>query len=89
MPRGWVWDRLVLNAAVAATAQPEGGSGHVTKDVIGSYGVAVTELRPSGEVEIAGKRYEAAVEIGDIAAGASVVVRRRGDFGLIVEKAET
>ena len=89
MPRGWVWDRLVLNAAVAATAQPEVDSSHVTKDVVGSYGVAVTELRPSGEIEIAGKRYEAAVEIGDIAAGSAVVVRRRGDFGLIVEKAQS
>ena len=58
-------------------------------NLIGAHGVAVTELRPGGEVEIAGKRYEASVEIGDIAAGSPIVVRRRADFRLIVERVES
>ncbi|MDI1319233.1 MAG: NfeD family protein, partial [bacterium] len=55
--------------------------------LIGQRGVAVTVLRPSGQVEIAGRRYEATVEIGAVDAGDAVVVRGRNDFALIVQKA--
>ncbi|HTO05306.1 MAG TPA: NfeD family protein, partial [Opitutus sp.] len=88
LPRGWIWDRLVLDSAVVATSQGTAPSSPAANDLIGARGVAVTELRPGGEVEIAGRRYEASVEIGDISAGSPIVVRRRADFGLIVERAE-
>jgi membrane-bound serine protease (ClpP class) len=86
MPHGWIWNRLVLNAAVAETAQGATGVERIATDLVGSRGIAVTALRPGGEIEIAGKRYEAFVEVGDIAAGESVVVRGHADFSLIVEK---
>ncbi len=89
IPRGWFWDRLVLVAAVSANAQSDAAVVRSASDLVGARGVAVTDLRPGGEVEIAGKRYEASVEIGDIVAGTPVVVRRRSDFGLIVEKAHS
>lgn len=89
LPRGWIWDRLVLDSAVTATSHGTAQLKPAANDLIGARGVAVTELRPGGEVEIAGKRYEASVEVGDIAAGSSIVVRRRADFGLIVERAES
>jgi len=38
-------------------------------------------------VEIAGRRYEARVDLGTLDAGTPVVVRGVNDFGLIVEKA--
>jgi membrane-bound serine protease (ClpP class) len=57
--------------------------------LIGAHGVAITALRPGGEVDVAGRRYSAAVEIGAIDAGAAIVVRGRRDFGLIVEMART
>jgi membrane-bound serine protease (ClpP class) len=89
IPRGWVWDRLVLSAAVDATAQGESGPAAAEPSLLGARGLAVTDLRPGGQVEIAGRRYEAKVEVGAIDAGAPVVVRGHSDFGLIVERAES
>jgi membrane-bound serine protease (ClpP class) len=89
MPRGWIWDRLVLAAAVTETAQSDAEAARAAPDLTGARGIAVTALRPSGEVEIHGKRYEASIEVGDVAAGSPVIVRGRGDFGLIVEQHRT
>ena len=91
LPHGWVWDRLIVGATVGGSAQTGGGSpgGGLSLDaLIGGSGVAVTALRPAGQVEIAGRRYEAKVEVGTVDAGAAIVVRGRMDFGLIVERAE-
>jgi membrane-bound serine protease (ClpP class) len=65
-------------------SEPAGGD--ADDSLIGAEGVAVSALRPGGEVEVAGRRYEASVEVGDVEAGAGVVVRRRTGFGLIVER---
>lgn len=92
LPRGWVWDRLVLGAAVAANARGENVAPATAASTVetleGRRGVAVTALRPGGHVEIEGRRYEASVEVGALEAGTPVVVRRQKDFGLIVEKAD-
>lgn len=91
LPKGWVWDKLVLAAAVDTTAQTSGvapASAGGLGSLIGRQGVAATALYPTGQVEIDGRRYEAKVEVGLIDVGATVVVRGRTDFGLIVEKAD-
>jgi len=92
LPRGWFWDRLVIGSVIGGTAQfsggaPEADGGLAT--LVGERGVAVTALRPGGQVEIAGRRYEAAVALGAVEAGDAVVVRARTDFNLIVERVET
>lgn len=88
LPRSWVWDRLVVQGAVDGTAQAA-GSGISSPDaalgLVGRTGLAVTPLRPSGQVEIDGRRYEARVELGGIESGQRVVVRGVSDFGLRVE----
>ena len=91
LPSGWVWDRLVVGSVVGGAAQVSGGAPESAGGVaalIGLRGVAATALRPGGQVEIAGRRYEAAVAVGAIDAGAAVVVTGRSDFGLVVEKAD-
>jgi membrane-bound serine protease (ClpP class) len=91
MPKGWVWDKLVLAAAVDSSAQTAGmapTSAGGLDSLVGRRGNAATALRPSGQVEIEGRRFEAKVEVGAIDAGAPIVVRGRTDFGLIVEKAD-
>jgi membrane-bound serine protease (ClpP class) len=89
LPHGWFWDKMILGAAVAAQAQAAGGVDHaeiVTENIVGRRGVAKTTLRPSGQVEIDGRRYEARVEVGTVESGAAVIVVRRTDFELVVEK---
>jgi membrane-bound serine protease (ClpP class) len=89
LPKGWLWDRMVLQAAVGTAAQVAGKAPEVAANaaaLIGRRGVVVTPLRPGGEVEIDGRRYQAQLELGSAAAGTPVVVVGHTDFGLKVEK---
>ncbi len=89
LPRGWVWDRLVLGTVVGGAAQFSGGApdgANALASLVGSCGVAVTALRPGGQVEIGGRRYEAQVAVGAIDAGDRIIVSGRASFGLVVEK---
>jgi membrane-bound serine protease (ClpP class) len=89
MPRGWFWDRLIIGAAIDGTAQVSGSSVEAAGRVlalVGRSGVAATDLRPGGQVEIDGQRFEARVDVGSVRAGARIVVSGRTDFGLIVEE---
>jgi membrane-bound serine protease (ClpP class) len=51
----------------------------------GARGVAVTDLRPLGEVDIAGGRYQARAFFGQIARGTAIEVVSRKDFSLAVK----
>jgi membrane-bound serine protease (ClpP class) len=89
LPRGWVWDKLVVQSTVAGSAQIAGGGIDHATDIgalVGRAGVAVTALRPSGQIEIDGRQYEARVLVGAIERGQAVVVRSATDFGLVVEE---
>jgi membrane-bound serine protease (ClpP class) len=89
LPKGWVWDKMMVQESIGGVAQVAGvgpgGAAHVDS-LIGQRGVAVTVLRPSGQVEIGGQRYEAIVEVGAVDAGDAVIVRGRTAFALLVEK---
>ena len=90
LPRRWLWDRLVVGTTIGGAAQIAGGAPGDAAEVdalVGRRGVAMTALRPSGQIEVAGRRFEAKVDVGSIDAGEAVVVRGRTDFGLIVERA--
>jgi membrane-bound serine protease (ClpP class) len=84
-----VWDRLVVQSTSGGAAQvaglaPEAAAGLAA--LVGRRGFAVTALRPGGQVEVDGKRYEAKVEVGAIDRGAAVVVTGSADFALTVER---
>lgn len=85
LPHGWIWDRLTVNSVAGSVAQSAAG-GALASGLVGAVGVAATALRPGGQVEIAGQRYEARSMLGSIAPGARVVVRAREDFALVVEE---
>jgi membrane-bound serine protease (ClpP class) len=90
LPRAWLWDRLVINATVASVAQKASGGSEVeTASLVGRRGLVMTALRPAGQIEINGRRYEAKVAIGVIDPGVAVVVTGREDFALTVERADT
>jgi membrane-bound serine protease (ClpP class) len=88
LPKAWVWDRLVVRATVGGAAQSAGGGENLAGEavqLVGREGVAATALRPGGQVEIDGRRYEARVKIGGVDRGRPIVVRGQSDFGLLVE----
>jgi membrane-bound serine protease (ClpP class) len=91
IPKGWFFSRLAVTRAGAGPAQmagvaPELGVSAAT--LVGRVATAATGLYPSGQVEIDGRRYEARLEVGAAPAGTRVVVRRKTDFGLIVDRDE-
>ena len=92
LPKGWLWDRMVLQAELGSAAQVAGAAPERAADaatLVGRQGVVVTPLRPAGEVEIDGRRYQAQLELGSVEAGAPVVVTGYTDFGLKVERIST
>lgn len=90
LPNGWIWDRLTVSATVGGSAQAAGGSpatAAVLDRLVGRLGVAATALRPGGQVEIDGQRFEAEVRLRAIDPGKPIVVVGHGSFALLVEEA--
>ena len=91
LPQGGPWGGLVLEAAVRGEPGPlqplNTGAAEAPplEALIGRTGVAATALFPSGQVEIAGKRYEAKLPMGFAEAGTQVMVTGVSEFGLTVE----
>lgn len=91
LPRGWFWDKMVLQTAVAGDAgAPPGGMGGAATaggdELIGVRGRTVSDLRPMGEVEIAGRRHEARAALGAMDRGEPVRVVARAGRTLVVER---
>jgi membrane-bound serine protease (ClpP class) len=89
LPRMAVFDRFVLTTATAGVAPAASGmaAGPAVADtLLGATGVVTRALRPNGEVEVAGRRYEARVATGSLPAGERVVVVSRHSFGLDVRR---
>ncbi len=91
IPKGWFFSRLAVTRAVAGSAQTAGvapGVAATAADLVGRTVLTATGLYPSGQVEADGQRYEARLEVGSALPGTRVIVRRKTDFGLVVERAE-
>ena len=86
LPRGWFFDRFILQTASGTNGLAPADSGLRSDSLIGRTGVVMTPLLPSGQIEIDGRRYEARVAMGSVDIGETVVVRSQSDFSLIVEK---
>ncbi len=93
LPRTSFWNQLVLQKSVG-TMDPVVSAGGVSSNQDlelpppGTVGQSVTDLFPSGEIEIEGKRYQARVKIGSIGRGHNVVVTGNEHFALVVEEAK-
>lgn len=89
LPKGWLWDKLILQETVGGAAQLSGNDPHVAyanfSHLVGLKAVTATALRPSGYIELEGKRYEAVVDTGSIAQGVPVVITGLRDFSLVVK----
>jgi membrane-bound serine protease (ClpP class) len=93
LPKSLFWDRLVLAANISGRAGEDRGLGSAetagatlaSAPVVGDTAVVVSDLHPSGRIEIGGRRFEASVEVGVVRAGESVRIVRRSSFGYVVE----
>lgn len=88
LPKTVFWDRLVLGNAIQGTSHSESFT-KSTRPSVGTEGMAVTDLFPTGEIEIDGRRYEARVETGSVAKGAHVRILRSDTFGYFIEEVST
>jgi membrane-bound serine protease (ClpP class) len=89
LPHGWIWDRMTVTATDAGSAQVAGaspGTAALLDRLVGRRGIAATALRPGGQVEIDGQRFEAEVKVRAIDTGRPIVVVGRGSFALVVEE---
>lgn len=89
LPKTRYWNRFVLNAPIPV-ANPAVAIGGTFENIPselpepGATGVAATELRPNGEVIVAGRRFQATCELGYLAGGQAIIVTGRSDFALLV-----
>lgn len=89
----WLWIKSPLSRTflLAPPSEDEidvSHSDHQLDDIVGSTGRALTPLRPSGHVEIEGRRYDGLAEGGLIPAGALVRVVQARSGQVIVQGIE-
>jgi membrane-bound serine protease (ClpP class) len=85
-PGSWMERKLVLATAAGGDGQIIRAQHESDLPPVGTKGLAITDLFPSGRVEIKGKRYEARAALGPIEHGATICVKKNSDFGLVVEE---
>jgi len=89
LPQGWFWSRLVVSSPATGVSQRAGVAAAEASDLellLHKEGVATTDLRPSGFIEIDGRRLEARVIVGSVKAGTRVRVVGTSDFTITVER---
>jgi membrane-bound serine protease (ClpP class) len=78
---------LVLDAVVATPPTTTDPRTMVVDAMLGQVGLAITDLRPMGRVQVMNKKVEAQMEVGFASAGAKVrVVRIQGDRIIVREE---
>jgi membrane-bound serine protease (ClpP class) len=75
----------LVNTTSVPNSNPADAVGASTLPAAGARGVAVTDLRPLGVVEIAGARFQARAAIGQIDRGSAIEVVSCQDFALKVQ----
>lgn len=86
LPRSKFIKHLSVEATVAGRSQPALAR---REEIVGQEGVVVTDLTPSGYVNIGGKRYEASCQTGRLEEGTPVRVVGVDTFKLIVTEIKT
>ena len=91
LPKTPIWKNLVLTTTLKNTDDPIGiqGDDATVRKLIGKRGKSISELYPSGQIEIEGVRYDAKSSLGKIAKGEMVEVIKISEFELLVRIVET
>jgi membrane-bound serine protease (ClpP class) len=85
-PGSWMWRKLVLADATGGDSQAICQARESKLPPAGTKGTAVTDLFPTGCVEIDSQRYEARSALGIIEHGTAIRVKKSTYFSLVVEK---
>jgi membrane-bound serine protease (ClpP class) len=89
IPKGWFWQHFIITSASKGTAQLAGlASGARLDELVGSEGVVATDLMPSGQILVNGRRMEARLDVGSAVSGEKVRIVRASDFAVVVERLE-
>ena len=75
-------NRFILGSAVSGRTESQ----HTTDDMIGSEGVTLTTLAPTGMIMVGNEKYEAYSRSGFLTKDQCVRVVARDNFRLIIEK---
>jgi len=88
LPDSWIVKKVALQTASARTPDViahGGASGGHLPDV-GTAGIVIRELRPTGEVEVNGERFDAACEFGSLEKDTPIIVTGYKNFHLLVDR---
>jgi membrane-bound serine protease (ClpP class) len=87
LPKTSLWDSLILSSSAGGQVPNNTDfDGNEKRVMPGTVGKTVSELYPTGQVEVNGIRYEARANLGKIEKGSSIEVTGSSDYGLIVAK---
>jgi len=91
LPSKWLYGSIILGSVVGDPEPVLAGGGRSIDEgrgaglpAVGARGVATTDLRPSGTVDIDGRRFQARLAIGTLERGAEIEVVEHRDFSLVV-----
>lgn len=93
LPKTPLWSRVALQGTspdpdpvlVGGGRRSDGGT---ALPPVGTVGIALTPMIPSGQIEVEGRRFEAMAQTGSIDRGDRVVVAGFRQFSVLVKKAE-
>ena len=83
--------RMVVESTVADPSPVVSGGGRYVEagdslPDVGSEGYVLTDLKPTGLVEIGGERFEATTSVGDLRKGDKVLVIGYKSYSLLVDR---
>ena len=85
LPQSKLGRSFVLSAAVTGSVS-DLDEEEDDDEVVDQIGTALSDLRPSGKVTVAGRRYDALAQLGFVPEGTSVQVVRRQGYQLVVKQ---
>ena len=85
LPKTPLWNSLVLSATLGRDSSEQKDLANTIRNLEGKSGLTISELFPSGQIEIDGKRFEARSSLGKIDKGENIKVVKCTEFDLVVE----
>ena len=91
LPKTPMWKKLILSTTLGneELLKDNMQNQKSTSRLIGKMGKSISELYPSGQIELDGVRYDARSDMGKIAKGEKIEVIKKSEFELVVRLVES